>query len=508
MIIALSGRISSGKTTFSKILVKEFGFERVCIASRLKLLAKEVFSLSDYQIFDTVGKQKLFNKPIEFTVNKLNEIYDIISKIDNFSPKKIRSEYLKQFSKLKAKNTRELLQYLGTEIIRETFGENYHIEYLYKNLEKNKNYVIDDQRFKSEFIYLKNKGAVQIYIIRPYYQKEISNHKSEIDLNRIDFKYVLLSKSLNSFKITCRKFIKYLLKPNRDTNIKRSELEKLLKEKTTSQIAKIYNCSTDKVIWWARMYGLNVPRFTYRIHQDAFLYETPDQMYWVGYLMADASMHPISNHYTMSLGLCFEDKNVVFAFKKFLKTNKKPYTRIHESFGEWHKSITLVVNNPFIIDDIKKYSIIAYRKYRDIEPPVIKDELFFDFLRGYIDGNGTIGGNTFGICNSIVNKKFNYWIVSKLRENGFTVSISNNIKKHAFNVRISKRSDFIKLISLLYKNNRLFLRRKFDKINYIEKDILNKVNNKNILVRNNNKKLLDALYASDYLKIKNSKQGL
>ena len=84
---------------------------------------------------------------------------------------------------------RQLMQYFGTQIMREFFGENIWINSTLKHASKNT--IITDLRFKSEYNAVKSKNGIVLFIVRPGFT--FGQHASEREMedlltsNRYDY---------------------------------------------------------------------------------------------------------------------------------------------------------------------------------------------------------------------------------------------------------------------------------------------------------------------------------
>ncbi len=116
---------------------------------------------------------------------------------------------------------RSLLQYLGTEMIREHLGkENYFVHRLDEDLDIYNEYVsyvmIDDARRPNEIDYFKNKYPTQVKavrIVRPNFDAgldaEQANHESEVGLdNYTEYDYTIVNDgTLDDLKTKVREMI-------------------------------------------------------------------------------------------------------------------------------------------------------------------------------------------------------------------------------------------------------------------------------------------------------------
>lgn len=155
MIIGFCGKKGSGKSFFSDYLVKNFNFIELSYAKPLKEVVKIIFNLSDDDVNDPIKK--------ELKINRLNA-----------SP-------------------RQLLQWLGTDIIRDEFNKKFNyngsrwVDLMRENLIKLKgrNIVISDVRFSDEIDLIHQFNGIIINIERNNIDMtNTTNHKSENqDLN-------------------------------------------------------------------------------------------------------------------------------------------------------------------------------------------------------------------------------------------------------------------------------------------------------------------------------------
>ncbi len=174
-IISFSGRKSSGKSLLCNICNK-YGYININFSDELKNLCCSLLNIS----FDDLNNNKEI--PNKFILNQ-NQI-KLIEKETNISYE-ILNEKIENFE---FSSIRHLLQYLGTDIIREN-NKMWHISRIKKKILDNPKtkFVLSDARFKNEFNMIKEIGGICWMIIRPNYTKNISNHISETSLQWKDF---------------------------------------------------------------------------------------------------------------------------------------------------------------------------------------------------------------------------------------------------------------------------------------------------------------------------------
>lgn len=194
MIIGLAGRLKSGKTELAKIC-QEHGYKRLYFALPLKNLIAHLINgtVDDVNNLKNVVKEYKFNEnDFKYISEETNIPFDIIkNKMEN-----------KTFS-----TTRELLQYIGTDLIR-NYNNNWHVNKISEMIDRNTDYVIDDLRFPNEKQFLDSIGGICFFVVRPNLE-EISFHESETSLKWQDFFNIIINdKSLEYLKFNWENFIK------------------------------------------------------------------------------------------------------------------------------------------------------------------------------------------------------------------------------------------------------------------------------------------------------------
>ena len=108
---------------------------------------------------------------------------------------------------IKFTTVRQLLQYVGTEVIR-GYDPNWHIKKIRQMINPYQNYVLDDLRFPNEKEFIEEMHGDTWYICRPKLDNVI-NHVSETSLKWQDFgKNVIINdSSVENFKFKWGTFI-------------------------------------------------------------------------------------------------------------------------------------------------------------------------------------------------------------------------------------------------------------------------------------------------------------
>lgn len=121
---------------------------------------------------------------------------------------------------IKDEHGRNLLQSLGTDIIRQKLNKpNFHVSRVCEDIEICQDFVnyviIDDTRFPNEIYYPKmmfgDEKVISIRVDRKDYvsslTKEQQNHISEVALDNFDFDYRIKAKDIDDLKIATTRLI-------------------------------------------------------------------------------------------------------------------------------------------------------------------------------------------------------------------------------------------------------------------------------------------------------------
>lgn len=178
-IIGFAGRKRSGKSIASDYLVKNYGYHRVAVADQLKKLCANLLNI-DLKTLNQIKDDgtTFFIKPDEIWEDKIHQCTGIDKEIIHNSLKNM------VFT-----NMRDILQYIGTNLIREYYP-NWHVDETRKLINSFPDSVIvvvEDVRFPNERKMIEELFGEVFFIMRPSEIKGISNHASETSLRWQDF---------------------------------------------------------------------------------------------------------------------------------------------------------------------------------------------------------------------------------------------------------------------------------------------------------------------------------
>lgn len=212
MIIALSGAKRAGKDTTAEVLVKKHNFEAIAFADPLRELCSDIFSIPRSTFTDDNLKEKQFDETRYITNLDIGNIIEYLETNYKYT---ITDEQIVSMSKFvgsEIKNPRNLLQIVGTEIIRGCVDDKIFIKKVEERIKScEKNVVITDARFSAERSFLRSLGATMVLIKRPDYPTFKDLHVSENELGSEDEYNVIITNNDTIYKLQSEVDIWYTL---------------------------------------------------------------------------------------------------------------------------------------------------------------------------------------------------------------------------------------------------------------------------------------------------------
>ena len=193
-----------------------------------------------------------------------------------------------------------------------------------------------------------------------------------------------------------------------------------------------------------------------------------DNAYWLGIILADGN---ISKDFKR-LELTLKDKEHIERFKNDLKSEHKIHTREINGTSYYRLSF----NDRNIVNDLYNLGILPNKSNIDFHLPYVPDELFNDFLRGIIDGDGMI------YASKSTNEKtgktrffFHIYISIGFHCKSYATELKDRIDKtYGVNGKLYKQrtcyslqyfnKDTVKITDQIYKDTDLYLQRKYSKL--------------------------------------------
>lgn len=186
-VVALSGKMRSGKDTIATVLCESFGYTRIAFADKLR---QAVYALD----------------PV---ISSPGDDHCLLSDLDHRPYEYIKENY---------PEFRRLMQRMGTEVGRNLFGNNFWVDQLVQEVHAHpdRRYVITDCRFPNEAIATQDRlQGVVVRVVREG-QTVTDQHASEIALDEWAFPcYIINNGTVEELADAVKKtFARYLHEQN------------------------------------------------------------------------------------------------------------------------------------------------------------------------------------------------------------------------------------------------------------------------------------------------------
>lgn len=244
----------------------------------------------------------------------------------------------------------------------------------------------------------------------------------------------------------------------------RDYIKKYFGQMSQREIARRLNIGKTTINNWSSKLGLHFKKHT--SNEKFFQSWTPEMAYILGYISADGNVtwNEIKGYYSLTITAAEKDKEHLEKIRKRFNSTKPLL------YGKSTKSYRLIINSKQICLDLMEFGILP-RKSLILKFPNLPEEYLVDYIRGYIDGDGSLK-----FYKRPRSPYFELSICSGSRE--FIEALENKIfSKLSINSKISKTKNTcfllrysckrgLALAEWIYKGADLFLIRKYN--NYQE----------------------------------------
>ncbi len=265
---------------------------------------------------------------------------------------------------------------------------------------------------------------MKLYTSYNYLKNQIKIKSIKDIANENDVSKKTIQRYLCKFKLTkpSRKWTEYELKVLRKNYSTDRELFDKLKERSFSSI---YHKANRKKL------RRTVKPLKYNIDEGFFNDWTKEFAYFLGFFMADGHINLKTR--TASIKLQNRDEYILMTFLKFFKTNREL------AYEQGYPKIR--INNSLIIKRLVDLGCYPCSSLKNSYPTEMSDKYFFHFLRGFIDGDGSIY-----ICKSKKSRQKNVLRVNILGSKEFLEFLIQKISfflNRKINYKICRRKDCI-----------------------------------------------------------------
>jgi hypothetical protein len=163
--------------------------------------------------------------------------------------------------------------------------------------------------------------------------------------------------------------------------------EEYLNGSGLKSLASKYNVSQWTLL--ARFKKIGIRKTTKRyLDEDTFSKYTKESCYWAGFLAADGWV----SQRRLGCELSAKDENHLYKLRTFLKSNAEITRRTRESYGKSFNYCSIHISSVKLVKDLDiNFNIVPNKSLVYCHPDNLPGEFIRDFIRGYIDGDGSIG---------------------------------------------------------------------------------------------------------------------
>jgi hypothetical protein len=151
----------------------------------------------------------------------------------------------------------------------------------------------------------------------------------------------------------------------------------------TQQIASMLSVHPSTVQKYIKKCGILTPKQRYTHNADFFSTYTPESAYWAGFIMADGYVR--TNRHMLGIHLNEEDKNHLHTFLHTINSTNNLVHDVHTN--AW----CVQLYSKQIKQDLStQFNIVARKSLIATFPSQIPKEYYNHFIRGVMDGDGSI----------------------------------------------------------------------------------------------------------------------
>lgn len=239
---------------------------------------------------------------------------------------------------------------------------------------------------------------------------------------------------------------------------------------TLSEVARQLNVDESTISNWSVHYGIKPkPRRNLKLDENYFeKINDEHKAYWLGYLMADGSMNKECTKITLNIST--NDEHILLILKN--DTSSDSTIKRSENNGFSYSRLTL--DSMLMCKNLIYHGIVPKKSGKEILPDTIPKNLIRHFIRGYMDGDGSVvtydKGNSAirldfaGMSYNIFYSIHEHLLEQKIIDSQISIYKENNSRCKHLNYCCKNA---LKVLDYLYKDSTIFLERKY--LKYISK---------------------------------------
>lgn len=236
------------------------------------------------------------------------------------------------------------------------------------------------------------------------------------------------------------------------------------KDRTLKELSKEFSVQSQSIRNLLRKHQIVITnKKTCKYPRNSNYFEeinTHDKAYWLGIMLSDGS---VTNNSSINLGL--KDREHIEKFRYAIGAYCHKIIEINDD--RWNKpciNYRLSVKDKKMEQDLSKYGVVHNKSYIQFGLPGIPEELYYDFIRGYFDGDGSIYyTNNRYVLSFVGNKQFLTELKYFLGKDKISLC-QNSVSKITYDLKIIGEKNIKPILEKMYENsnNSNRLERKFN----------------------------------------------
>lgn len=195
-----------------------------------------------------------------------------------------------------------------------------------------------------------------------------------------------------------------------------------------------------------------------------------EKAYWLGFIAADGCIYKTGGAVkpkVLSFNLNERDKGHLEKFLKSIDSSAQIKIQEGRGFGQGTLIAHLEINSTKMCEDLQKHGILE-RKSLILQPPTITSKYYNAWIRGYIDGDGSIsllanGNFQIGLTGTKEVLNFINNNLSPVRPRALTQK-HKDIEHNNWSLNIGGTNLVVQYLHQIYDNSTIYLERKYQKV--------------------------------------------
>lgn len=190
--------------------------------------------------------------------------------------------------------------------------------------------------------------------------------------------------------------------------------------------------------------------------------------YWLGLLFADGYVRKrrqFNGKHKQGgiVGISLKDGDE-YLLEKFIIDLESTY-KLRKQIKDGFLSYKLEINSSKMTDDLINLGCIPNKSLILLPPKNLKDEFICHFIRGYFDGDGSIGRYDGRLKFSLLGtNELLTWILIFFKHKGMITTPKIGKKKNIYSIQVNSQTDIELIEDILYtSSNEYYLKRKKEK---------------------------------------------